>query len=96
VKYVSTAGLVLSGAFLLISIYLILTQGLFGESFIALILGMPWILLLSYFEFFEPSSSVVLAILILIPIILNAGLLYGAGLLLEKVLPDHWWLRKAP
>ncbi|RJQ35278.1 hypothetical protein C4556_00525 [Candidatus Parcubacteria bacterium] len=90
----SKIGLALMGAFLLLGAYFILTQGLFGESFVALLLGMPWILLLSYFEFFEPSSTLVLGVLLLLPLLLNAVILYGVGMLLERVLPKYPWFQK--
>ena len=82
-RYVSKTGLALGGIFLLISLYLILTQGLFGESFIALQLGVPWVFILAYFQFFNPQSTALLATLLLIPVALNALVLYYAGVLLE-------------
>lgn len=93
-KNLSTTGLVLGGAFLLASTFLILTQGLFGESFIALILGMPWVLVLSYFEFFNPTSTTVLAALLILPIIVNALLLYGLGVLFDWVQSRSGWFQK--
>jgi len=82
-QYISKIGLALAGAFLLISAALILSQGLFGESFIALQLGVPWVFVLAYFEFFNPQSTALLATLLLIPVALNALVLYYAGVLLE-------------
>jgi|GEM_PF-1594776 len=82
-EYVSKTGGVLVSLFLLIAGYFIVTQGLFGESFIALILGLPWVLIFSYFEFFSPQSELVLRGLILVPILINAALLYGVGVLID-------------
>lgn len=80
----STLGLILSGIYVLASAYLILTQGLFGESFIAIILGLPWSLGLSYFEYFNASGAVAIVLLI-IPMILNAFILYWIGSLIGKL-----------
>lgn len=79
----SKTGLALAGTYALVCIYLIATQGLFGESFIALILGMPWTLLLAFFEFGGASGALVY-ILILTPMALNALLLYGIGSLIGR------------
>jgi hypothetical protein len=74
----SRFGLILSGAYLLLAVYLIATQGLMGESFIAIILGLPWSLLLSFFEY-GGASGLVLVILLIVPIAANAFLLYMLG-----------------
>ena len=71
----SKPGLVVAGAYLALCAYLIGTQGLFGESFITLILGLPWTLGLAYFEYFNPSGALIY-VLALAPIALNAILLY--------------------
>lgn len=71
-------GLVLSGVYLLAALYLITTQGLFGESFITVILGMPWTLGLAYVEYFSASGPL-LYVLALAPIALNAYVLYKLG-----------------
>jgi len=84
-RYVSKTGLALGGIFLLISLYLILTQGLFGESFIALILGIPWVFMFSAFEFFNPQSEAALGVMLLLPILLNTALFYCVGILIEWV-----------
>lgn len=83
-KHVSKMGLVLAGAFTLGSVFLIATQGLFGESFVALILGLPWVLGLAYFEFFNPQSAFVLGTLLIFPIVINIALLYTIGMLIES------------
>jgi len=82
-RHVSIPGLVLAGLFLLVSGYLVATQGLFGESFVALILGLPWVLGLAYFEFFNPDSEALLYFLVLLPIIINSAVLYGIGYFVE-------------
>lgn len=74
---------ILPGIYLAISAYFIFTQGLFGESFIALILGLPWTLVLSYFEFGGVSGDLAY-VLILAPIVLNAYILYVVGKLLSR------------
>lgn len=79
----SKPGLILSGVYLAISAYLIATQGLFGESFIALILGMPWTLILASFEF-GGVSGYLAYVLILAPLALNAYILYVVGKLLGR------------
>lgn len=71
-------GLVFAGVYVFAAVYLIATQGLFGESFVAIILGMPWTLVLSFFEFFG-AGGLVAGILLVIPMILNAYLLYRLG-----------------
>ncbi len=71
-------GMIFAGVYVVLAVYLIVTQGLFGESFIALILGMPWTLVLSFFEFFG-AGGLVAGILLVIPMILNAYLLYRLG-----------------
>ncbi len=72
-------GLILAGAYVLMALYLIVTQGLFGESFIAILLGMPWTLLLSAVEFFGTSGGVFGITLLILPMVLNAYLLYLTG-----------------
>ncbi|MHB1330365.1 MAG: hypothetical protein ACYCY6_00075 [Minisyncoccota bacterium] len=74
----SKFGLGLAGIYLTLSVYLIATQGLMGESFIALILGMPWTLGLAATEF-GGLGGVAAQILLILPILLNAGILYFIG-----------------
>lgn len=64
--------------------YLIATQGFYGESFIALILGMPWSLGFTYFEYFN-VDGVVLGTLLLLPMALNAYILYRIGAALGRL-----------
>ncbi len=63
-------------------VYLISTQGLFGESFIVLILGMPWSLLPAFFEFADVSGAL-LYVLVFAPLVINALILYWLGKLLS-------------
>ncbi|MFZ2887319.1 MAG: hypothetical protein WA021_05880 [Minisyncoccia bacterium] len=79
----SKVGLVLAGAYLAASAYFIGTQGLFGESFISLILGMPWTLGLAYFEYFNATGAV-MYVLALAPIALNTYILYKIGGLFSR------------
>ena len=82
-KSLSPIGLTLSGIYVLLSLYLIATQGLFGESFIVIILGMPWSFLLAMMQF-GSVSGFFLYILVLAPLVLNAWILYGIGSLFRK------------
>jgi hypothetical protein len=84
----SPFGLVLAGIYLLFTIFLFATQGIFGESFIALILGLPWSLIFVSFEYGNASGAL-LYVMVLAPIIFNALLLYGIGMLLEKMRYKH-------
>jgi hypothetical protein len=79
----STLGLTLASLYILASIYLIWTQGLFGESFIAILLGLPWTLGLAYIEFRNATGAVLYALLIA-PLVLNAFILYKIGALFGK------------
>lgn len=74
----SKAGLILSALYLILVGYLMYTQGIFGESFITIIVGLPWTLLLAFFEYFnaEGVSAYVLAFL---PVAINAIILYWIG-----------------
>lgn len=74
----SKIGLTVSGIYLLLCVYLITTQGLTGESFIALILGIPWSFGFAFVEYWH-ADGIVLAALLLLPIALNAYLLYVIG-----------------
>lgn len=82
-KY-SRTGLVLSGAFIAIALFFALTQGIFGESFIMLILGLPWVLIFASFEFFNPESQIAMYAMIFTPIALNAGVLYLIGRFIDR------------
>ena len=79
----SKFGLTLSSIYLVLAVVLIGSQGLFGESFIALILGLPWSLLLALIEYGH-ASGVLIYILLLGPIALNAYVFYWIGSVLSK------------
>jgi len=83
----SQFGLTFSLLYILGSVYLIVTQGLFGESFIAVILGLPWSFLLVF-----SKISIPLYVLILMPIVLNVVLLYWIGAGIQKLLPIKYKL----
>lgn len=71
----STYGWIFVGIYIAACAYFIGTQGLFGESFITLILGLPWTLGLAFFEYFNATGSVAV-ILALVPLALNALIIY--------------------
>ncbi len=73
--HMSRAGLIAAGVYVALCVYLIATQGLFGESFITIILGLPWSMLLAFFEYFNATGAVAY-ILAIIPLVLNAALIY--------------------
>jgi hypothetical protein len=75
---ISKLGAGLAAAYVALCAYLLYSQGLFGESFVALILGLPWSLFFSFFEFFNAGAPFVY-ILLFAPMILNAFLLYWGG-----------------
>ncbi|MBI3324433.1 MAG: hypothetical protein HYZ92_04050 [Candidatus Omnitrophica bacterium] len=84
----SKVGLTLAGLYLGASLYLIGTQGLFGESFIAVFLGLPWSYLIVLFRLDNvvreghPLFYAFLRSQLLAPILLNVVVLYliGAGI----------------
>ena len=80
-------GLILSGLYVALCVFLIGTQGLFGESFIVLTLGLPWSLLFSYFEYGGVGGPMLIA-LVFLPIVLNAVLLYYIGSLFDRKTPQ--------
>lgn len=82
-KLNSKLGWILSTIYAALCILLILMQGLTGESFIALILGLPWSLALAYFEYFHLGDSAWLYVLLIAPLVINAKLLYCLGAWLE-------------
>ena len=77
----SKLGATCAGLYALVAVYLIATQGLFGESFIAIVLGMPWTLFLVLIEF-GGAEGFFSYVLIIIPMLLNALVLYWFGALL--------------
>lgn len=78
----SKLGLWLAGVYLVLCAYLILTQGLFGESFIAIILGAPWSFSFAFFEYLG-AESLPLTLLLLAPITFNVFLLFWLGKLIS-------------
>ena len=88
----SKVGLTFSLFYLLGSAYLILSQGLFGESFIAIVLGFPWsflIILSNGHTIVTDSSPLFTPFLyawLLGPIIVNLVLIYWVGIVAKKVL----------
>ncbi len=74
----SKFGFALALLYLLATAYLIGTQGLFGESFIVIVLGLPWTLLFSFFEYWGATDGLLL-FLIGLPLVLNTFLLYWVG-----------------
>ena len=79
----SKLGVVFCLAYVAVAAYLIGTQGLTGESFVSLILGMPWTLALAAVEF-GGAEGIMLYALLIIPIALNAFLLYKLGSYIAK------------
>ena len=67
--------------FVFTAAYLIFTQGLFGESFIAVILGLPWSFLMALLG--QPLSNPYM--MVLTPIVLNVIALYWIGFGIEKL-----------
>lgn len=78
----SQFGLTFLLLYILGSIYLIVTQGLFGESFVAITLGLPWSFLLVL-----SNINIPVYIFVLAPIVLNAVLLYWIGAGIQKLFP---------
>ena len=87
----SKVGLTLSFLYLIVSIFLILSQGLFGESFIAILLGFPWSFLIVLGEIntivsdSSPLFSLFLYSWVLAPIIVNLVLFYWIGVGIQKL-----------
>ena len=90
----SKVGWCVVGLYIATAVYLIYSQGLFGESFIAVILGLPWSWLLLFIGdlYFPPQRSplypVVLYLTVLFPMALNAIVLYLIGFWLERRFPN--------
>ena len=84
----SNVGWVLAGLYLAVAVFLICSQGLFGESFIAVVLGLPWSALLVFIgaqglgNLLYPAGRYAV---VLFPIILNTSLLYLIGFGVEKL-----------
>jgi hypothetical protein len=69
---------IVPGLYVAIVVYFLATQGLTGESFIAIVLGLPWSLAFSFFEYWQADGALLTALL-LIPIVLNTYILYRLG-----------------
>ena len=86
----SKIGLTLSLLYLLGSMFLIASQGLFGESFIAITLGLPWsIFMIAFPNVIGDDSHLVrlsLYIRVLAPIMVNIILFYWIGVGIQKLL----------
>lgn len=76
-------GLILSGMYVVLCVYLIATQGLFGESFIAIILGLPLSMAFAAIEFGNATGPL-LYVMIFLPLAVNALVLYRIGSLFGK------------
>jgi hypothetical protein len=78
----STLGFIFALIYTVVSVTAIYFQGLFGESFIALILGVPWSILFASFEYGNATRPI-LYVLLLGPLVLNACILYMLGSRIE-------------
>lgn len=74
--------MIIAGFYVFISAFLIISQGLLGESFIAIILGVPWSFALAAVEFGGAEGPVLYA-LILTPLFLNTLVLYWIAATIE-------------
>lgn len=74
----SNLGFWLAGAYISLSVFCVFTQGLIGESFIAIALGIPWSFLLAYFEYWQ-TDGLFLILLLLVPMVLNTFFLFRIG-----------------
>lgn len=80
----SKTGLLLAGVYVLFVVYFVTTRGLLDESFVAIILGAPWTLLLALIEFGGAQGATVQALLIA-TMALNAFILYCVGIFIDKI-----------
>lgn len=80
----SVLGLSLAGVYAVVCVALIASQGLFGESFIALLLGLPWSMAFAYFEFGNVTGAMIY-VMILAPLVLNAFILYWIGRAIGRI-----------
>lgn len=84
----SKTGVALALIYIASAAYLIAIQGLFGESFIAIMLGLPWSLGLSYFEYFGADGAALVFFLVM-PMALNALIFYWIGTLISRLFPNR-------
>lgn len=94
-------GWLLVSIYIIVSVYLIRTQGFVGESFIIVFLGLPWSLFLILLDKFSPREGTTLFYIyfyigFLGPIILNAMVFYWLGVGIKNLLSDNrsrfWWI----
>jgi predicted acyltransferase len=85
----SILGLVLALVYIVISVILIMQQGLFGESFIVIILGFPVsflaALVLAPIAERGELSTAMQYIAVLTPVVINAIVLYFIGVGIDKL-----------
>jgi hypothetical protein len=81
-RYLSKPGALLAGAFLVLALLFILSEGLFTSAAV-LLMGAPWIFLFGSAGFFSPQSVTALGSLILFALLINLALVYGLGILGE-------------
>jgi hypothetical protein len=79
----SRIGLTLALLYAAVSAFLIFSQGLFGESFVVLLLGFPWSFIPAFFEFGNVTGAM-LYLLVFAPLVLNTLILYWIGSLIER------------
>ena len=79
----SKIGLIFALVYVLLCIVLIASQGLFGESFIVIILGLPWSMIFSFFEFGNVAGAL-LYVMIFAPLVLNTYILYWLGSFFDR------------
>lgn len=91
----SILGWILAFLYIFASAYLIISQGLFGESFIALILGLPWSMIVIFSGELlsgDVVSTLLIYFLVLLPIALNAYIFYWIGAGIQNL----FWVSSEP
>jgi hypothetical protein len=83
----SKFGIAVAAVYMLWGAYLIATQGLFGESFISIVLGLPWSYLLLYVGATDMigDNLILIYLWIFAPIALNIAIVYALGYGFEKL-----------
>ena len=84
----SKVGWACAGLYLATAAFLLSSQGLFGESFIAVLLGLPWSALMVLIDdWFPPGSPfhVGLHVQLFSPMVLNVIMCYFIGFGLERL-----------
>lgn len=87
-KYISKIGTTFAIVFAIVAIFFIATEGLF-ESAGILFMGAPWVFIFGAISFFGVQSIGALGTLLVLPLIVNAAILYGLGMLLEWYIADR-------